>query len=324
MENPSEDKLQKQFEAAKACLESMCPPAEGTRRAAVVSSTIGALTSYRTFLSNLEGAGETAAVCGGLRGQLPDRAFEAEGQVRVLLAEGLNTLNDLRDSGVLHLSLNSFAQALDGGKLDFLAAARETVKKVQEALDLPAQFTDEALGIIERRAVTVRYERESETLVVRTGQVENGSEEARIRIAPRAGDTGRIDLQHFFGSDGGFSVYPEPAGSQGGDCHRRTGQVQPLQSIDAYSGMVGALASAREAMYRHARKVTQYGHGSTVRAQDPVVVLVVAIVVVFVALVVAALPGSPAFTFAGMSIPIGAAIAIVALVAVVVIGLLFF
>src|SRR5215467_10453964 len=112
MENPNQDTLQQKFEEAKACLERMCPPEEGKRRAAVVSFAIGALMDYQAYLSDLEGADDPAAVCGGVRGQLAERAFEAEGQLRILLAEGLSSLNDLRDSGMLQSSLNSFAQAL--------------------------------------------------------------------------------------------------------------------------------------------------------------------------------------------------------------------
>src|SRR2546423_14119964 len=121
MKNLDEDELQKQFDAAKACLERSCPAKEGTRRASVVSSAVHTLADYRAYLSELERTGNGAIGCGVLRNQLSERAFAVEGDLRILLAEGLNSLNDLRDSGMLYVSLATFSQALEGGKIDFRA-----------------------------------------------------------------------------------------------------------------------------------------------------------------------------------------------------------
>jgi hypothetical protein len=331
MPTPNEDKLQKQFEAAKACLERMCTSDEGKRRGAVVSSAVSALADYRAYLSNLESAGEAATPCSGLRGQLSERAFDAEVQVRMLLAEGLNSLNDLRDSGMFQVNLAAFAEALDSGTIDFRQTAQESVKKVQELLDLPAAFADEMLGMMERRAVTVRYERETGSLVVRGNDLGNATRETRIRVAPQAGDMGRIGLQHFFSGEGGFSIQPEPPGGASSDCHRRTGEIQQPPSIDAYSAMVATMASAREAIYSHARKVSQYGHGTLLRAKDPVVAGLVVVGVALTVLIVAAVvgtvgpggvgvggPGGPTFiTLFGMSITIAQAIGVIAVVGII-------
>jgi hypothetical protein len=316
MENANDHKLHEQFAAAKACLKRMCPPDEITRRTGVASSTVRALADYRAYLSDLEREAKSVSGCGGLRGQLADRAFAAEGQVRVLLAEGLSSLNDLRDSGVLHTSLALFAEALDDHAIDFRTAAKESVTQAQRYLQLPEAFANEALKVIERRAVPPRYEKESDTLVFKGG-VGNELTENRIRLAPRAGDMGRIGLEHFFGGAGRISIQPAPPGAQPGDCHHGAGQIGPLRSVDAYAGMVATLASTREAMYRHARKVSQYGHGTMLQAEEPVTALLVVagigltiFTVTVVASAVSLVTGGglgPTFTVGGMSFPIALA-----------------
>jgi cytochrome b subunit of formate dehydrogenase len=59
--------------------------------------------------------------------------------------------------------------------------------------------------------------------------------------------------------------------------------------------MLGGLAASREAAYRHARKVSQYGHGTGMEARDPItsafVINGVALVVVIVSGIVMAVSG---------------------------------
>lgn len=331
MESPSEDKLQKQFDAAMACLERICPRNERTRRAEVTTSTVQALADYRAYLSDLERAGDGAMGCGGLRGQLAERAFDAEGQMRVLLAEGLNSLNDIRDSGLLHASLALFAQGAESGQIDFRTAAEESVKQAQKSLDLPSGFTEEVLQILERRTITIRYERESETLVVRATGLDNEPEETRVRIAPRAGDLGRISLDHFFGDEGGFSVQAEQTRGRRGDCHSRAGRIERTQSLDAYAAYVGFLALGRETLYRHARKVSRYGHGSLLRARDPIDAAISVAIIAAIVLGVSIMAGTitavtgigPTFRLFGVTIPVALAIAVVAAIALVAVIIIF-
>jgi hypothetical protein len=328
MENPRDDKLHKQFAAAKACLEHLCPANERTRRTAVASSTVSALAGYQAYLSGVETAANGMAGC-GLHAQLAERAFEAESQLRMLIAEGLNSVNDLRDSGMLQLGLESLATAIENGEPDFRIMVEESAKQAQHLLNLPEAFTGKVLKLIDHRGITVRCDKGSQELVVRARGVENESEETRVRIKPRSGDIGRISLENFFGGEGGaFSIAPEPSGGEAADCHGRVGQMQRPKSIDAYSGMLGNLASAREAMYRHARKVMQYGHGSTLRTQDPLtvaaVVLGVAAAVYIISLILTTTGVGPSFAFGGLSLPVSFPIGLIAAIAIGVVVIAFF
>jgi hypothetical protein len=333
MKHTKEHPLQEQFETARACLERMCPPDQRNRRASIATSTVRALADYRTYLSALEQSGDGAAGCRGLRGQLVDRAFEAESHVRVLLAEGVSALNELRDSGMLYSSLRMFAEEIGDGQIDLAKSAREAVHQVQKSLDLPAAFTDEVLRMMEQHAIRVRYDKKSECLVVRTKDVADAAGEARIRIAPRAGDIGRIDLEKFFGPSGSVSMRPAPGVMGSDDCHQPKGHPRPPQSIDAYSAMLGSFAAAREAIYGHARKASRYGHGTALRAKDPVVAVLVVIGVAATVFLIAALGavftgGGPTFTLFGTSLSIAATIAVVAgvagIAAIVILALMIF
>src|SRR5262245_30890158 len=87
-------------EEALKCLDRICPPEQRLARAARVLDCVDQLKGYRDFLRQLEKDED----CAALRKQLPDRAFAAEGALRVAIAEGIKSLNDLRDSGVLSTS----------------------------------------------------------------------------------------------------------------------------------------------------------------------------------------------------------------------------
>lgn len=313
MVKKKENRPQDPFEAARACLERICPPEQAKRRAGAATSRVHALADYHAYLSSLEQTGNGATGCRGLHGQLADRAFEAESNVRMLLAEGVDSLNELRDSGMLHASLRQFAAEIGSGKIDLAASVRESVQQVKQSLDLPEAFANELLRFMEQHPISVRYDRKSETLVVRKEDDADAPAETRIRIAPRAGDLGRIDLETFFGPSGSVSVQRGPRAG-GGDCHRPKGEAQPLHSVDAYSTMLGALAASREAFYGHARKASQYGHGTELRARDPAVVGLVlvgiALTVFVVAFIVALVSGGVTVTpGGGISFPIVTAIA---------------
>ncbi|MET0533454.1 MAG: hypothetical protein ABW171_04450, partial [Steroidobacter sp.] len=67
-------------------------------------------------------------------------------------------------------------------------------------------------------------------------------------------------------------------------------------SVDAYSLILGGLAAGRELMYAHARKVSEYGHGTAVRGHDPVTSAVAgaiaAVSIAFISLIVGLVAGA--------------------------------
>ncbi len=249
-----------------------------------------ALAEYHALLADLE-SGE-ANVCDGLRAQLADRAFEAEGSLRILLAEGLRTINDLRDSGLLHATIADFGQSMasGGGLAQAFQGLRKRLKELAPAF--PDAALDEASLAIQRRELTLEYDGESNALILRGNHPFTGAPAVtRVRLAPQAGDVGRIGLDDFFGATGRTGVHASLPTFAPPDCHHRTdvvGATDDRESIDVYASCVASLALARESMYRHARKVSDFGHSRTaLRARDPGTATIIGLVVACVGAVIA-------------------------------------
>lgn len=277
MTSGSNDSLRHRLDKGRACLEQLYPSSEGTRRAKVVAEGVQRLADYRKYLAALEGA---SGLCPGLQGQLGDRAFDAEATFRVMLAETVQTLNDLRDSGLLHAQLAGFAAAL-GGEEKSLAGTYPQMKEElsKTPIHLPDEFDQELHATFQHQDVYVRHDAESGVIVVRGKKAAGGAPvTTRIRLAPQVGDLGRIGLDQFFGANGSGGLSASQPIPTPPDCHhqlKRT-EAEPSPTVDVYSALLGGLATARESMYRHARKVSEYGHGKAmVRAHDPVTVGVI-------------------------------------------------
>jgi divalent metal cation (Fe/Co/Zn/Cd) transporter len=136
-------------------------------------------------------------------------------------------------------------------------------------------------------------------------------------------------VDQFFGAGDPFRIHGELVIGPPSDCHERASidaEPESARTIDAYAGAVGGMATAREAMYRHARKVSQYGHGNALRGDDPVTtataVAITAAVVAFVAFVVGGATGGTVATigFSIAGVALAAAIIIVILLGV---GIIF-
>jgi hypothetical protein len=100
----------------------------------MTSDGVRQLVDYRAYLAAVEAKSDVG--CVGLRGQLAERAFAAEGIFRVLLAEGLKSLNDLRDSGMLHAGLSEFARTLEGGTRTYPECFGKRVRSSRTGLSL--------------------------------------------------------------------------------------------------------------------------------------------------------------------------------------------
>jgi hypothetical protein len=268
---------------------TLVSPEEHERRVAVVGDALNHLDDYRSYLKALEAGDDRSR---GLRPQLTDRAFGAEAAFRVLLAEGLNTVNDLRDTGNLHAVLAHASESLaaDGEKgLD------ATIERAKERLakafpNAPTKYLDEAVSIFKRRKMTIDHDDAANVMRIRGPSPTGGEVDTRVRLEPQAGDLGRVGVSDFFGGSGRVGIHPNIPTYVPPDCHIRPGLVAGVvkaESVDAYSAIVGGLAAGRESMYRHARKVAAYGHrGGTDKAHDPVTIIVGIIIAVGVGLVI--------------------------------------
>jgi hypothetical protein len=271
------DALRERAAAAQKCFERLCPAAERQRRAAVAREMVQNLSDYRAYLAELQPDGP----CDGLRRQLGDRAFEAEEHLRILLAEGLKCVNDLRDSGWLYAGMTEFANWAHG-RQDLAAIVRAAERRrPEEGDDLPPGLLHEFAGQLERRKPVFAYDRDAGLLsVTSTSSIDGNSAVSRVRLAPQAGDLGRVGVGQFFSASGRGGIYAREPVFVPSDCHHLQTRPAIDETVDLYASLVASLALARESMYRHARKVAEFGHGgATVRAQDPVAAIVVGAVI---------------------------------------------
>ena len=147
----------------------------------------------------------------------------------------------------------------------------------------------------------------ADTLVVRRVGVADGEPQTiGVRISRQAGDLGRISVKEFFGADKTFGIRGAPMFAAPVDCHQRQRPVgagsDAVQTIAVYTAIVGAMATAREAIYRHARKVSQFGHGTALQSKDPVTVATAVAVVAVAVSIIGLIVGGVAAGTAGTTI----------------------
>ena len=163
----------------------------------------------------------------------------------------------------------------------------------EQAPAFPDAALDQAWLAIEQRKLTVEYDDESSTLTLRGSRSFTGTSAAtKLRLVPQAGDLGRIDIDDFFGSSGLPGVHAGIPTFAPADCHHRPELLiasDDSEGLDVYATCVASLALARESMYRHARKVSEFGHSPTaVRARDPATAIGIGLLVAFVGVVITA------------------------------------
>ena len=276
-------------DAARTCLGRFASQEELGRRARVAAETLSRLEEYRGFLGDLEKTDS----CPGLTNQLADRAFDAERHFRVLLAEGVRSVNDLRDSGLLYPLLAEFGDAAreKGGEglRERMAAAK---KEFSAAFpDISTRYFDEAVEMLAHRKIEVTRDLRADVLRIKAPNLAGGeATEMKVRLKPQAGDLGRISVAEFFGAGGQVGLQAHASVMLPFDCHHRPAGsriFEKVRSVDPYNALLGGLAAGRESMYRHARKVSAFGHGeSMVRVEDPVTIIVAVIIAVGVGLVI--------------------------------------
>jgi hypothetical protein len=230
-----------------------------------------------------------------MRAQVADRAFEAEADARVLIAETLTALNDLRDAGLLHVGLKDFALGAVGEKGLNPAALIRAAKDCEGASAFPPGMLDEMAGDLERRNVSISYDKDANALALTgRGLLDPHARVTRVRLDPRPGDFGRVGVDEFFSASARHSFHTtQPAYAPPGFHHQEPASGSDQVTLDLYSSVVASLAYARELMYRHARKVSEYGHGrATLRANDPAIASAFALLIVGVGLVAAGSSGA--------------------------------
>jgi hypothetical protein len=275
-----------------------------------VATTFSQLRAYRTLLQSVEHMNqEQRDRCPGLAEAITDRAYDAEAGLRVLFAHGLQTTNELRDTGELYRSLQSLGNdALDSESL--ASRVDDHVERAGEQYgDDMAEMLREAASLVREAKLSLRLS--EQRIVLERPSVTGGTEEIGIALQREAGQLGRVSVERFFSPDVAHTTIWPGRLYLPNDCHHRPLVVdrRPERIVDAYGGVVAGMASAKGAFYQHARRTEEIGHRG-MRGEDPVTaVILIAIAVVGVGLIIyGAVTGNGALIAFGAILVIGAAL----------------
>ncbi|MFL5963801.1 MAG: hypothetical protein ACJ757_13005 [Gaiellaceae bacterium] len=293
-----------------SCAEILRDPQADANRLAAVESTFKQLRGYRSLLQSVEQMNrDERDECPGLAEAITDRAYDAEAATRLLFAHGLQTANELRDTGELYRSLRGLA----GDGLDSEALATRLDEQVEEAGhkhgDDIADLLREAASLVRETELSLRLS--EQRIVLERPDLSGGTEEVGIALERQAGQLGRVSVERFFSPDAAHATIWPGRLYLPQDCHHRplVTSRHPETLVDAYSGIVTGMASAKGALYQHARRTEEIGHRG-MRGEDPITaVVLIAIAVVGVGLIIyGAVTGNGALIAFGAILVIGAAL----------------
>lgn len=232
--------------------------------------------------------------CQRLGRVLADRAYEAEKNARILISIGIDSLNQLADTGVLYQGIREASRDVASNR-DRVQGALKKLRRVLKASveTLDTGFIVEVEKLLQHRRVVIQHHDESLEVSVLTRDGES-RQFAIVSKPPNSGRLGRVNGQEFFNGSKNGSITSQAPIIGLDDCHHKDQRVRNRLSrhLDPYNSLIGNLALAKEMMYNHARRVDELGitafQGNT--GDDQCNALIVALVCV-VALVIAAAVG---------------------------------
>jgi hypothetical protein len=226
--------------------------------------------------------------------QVVERSFDAERHLRVLLKEGLDTLNELVDSGGMESAIKTGTAFFEQGRT-FAEVLGEGFELAQEALKqrYPEQefgFLDEGMQRLREHKVSISSERGR--LLVQMTPADGRERRFFIDPQPQPGQLGRISSSAFFNpriAGGIYSNVPPIFVPEG--CHHHNQVVALAETatpgtLDVYGSLVGGFGVAKGSMYHHARKTDEIGL-SRFRGNDPVTAVLIIGAVVAATLIIA-------------------------------------
>jgi hypothetical protein len=253
------------------CLDALVSLDGAVDRLRIASVAASFLRSYRDRFHKLER-------CNGMGRQLAEGTFEAERHLRIILKVGLDSLNDLMDSGNLTASFrgllsnqtaNDVPQAYDRTFGEALKGAPKLLTEHFEGLD--TSFFEDAMKIGSDQHLELHRDKESLQIHLKTA--DGRQDRVTIGVTPRPGNLGRISSRQFFGRGGGTCAVLRDSSVIQDDCHHRKQGLSlgtSAHSVDVYGGILHSFATARDSMYRHARIVDEFG-AAYIRGNDLVI-----------------------------------------------------
>jgi hypothetical protein len=293
------------------CRDLLHDEAQLERRVETALESFTKLRAYGDLLDGVETMeAEEHDRCPGLADALTDQAYEAEAAGRVLIAAGVQTANELRDSGHLYEAVQALAGELKVADSDELASWLE-----REHDEIRDRYGEVAGNAIQEAADRVRQAKlaitsSDQRLVLTRPAAQRKLEEVALAFGPQPGQRGRVSVADFFSPDPAVArvwpgrLYLPP------DCHHRPVRVraEDIGVVDAYAGVLAGLAATKGSLYQHARRVDEVGHRG-MRGNDPVSAILIGIAVVgAVVAIVGAATGNTGLIAFGVLLIVGAAL----------------
>jgi hypothetical protein len=222
----------------------------------VLLARMSVVMETRRHLADLQKLLEPRQPCYSRRAG--EKAFQVEAHVRLAIAAGIETLNELADTGELEAMLNGAMAQVRKAPLD----ARALAERLVACRDLAVEhlgweissILDEAAELVARHQISIGA---LEDHLVYTVRDEQGERRVAVTAAPRAGQKARISLDDFFatpGSLGSVASVLEP------DCHHRVQNPAPSTiPTGLYDLAIDGFAVVRETTYRFARELEAHG-----------------------------------------------------------------
>lgn len=269
------------------CLAAISDKSTIQQRMQVAANAFNRLTTLNERLDELRTLVTQDPGCASaINAAATTLTFDAEAHVRAALNVGLDTFNELRNSGVFagylaqvpHMDLptNTLVNAFSGFAADF----PKTFPGVSPAVfHFGAKyFQDNAVSArIDAGILTVKWTPQGSTT---PAQLRLATADPKVSLAT-------IPAADFFDPK---TVAINPTTIAVSDCHRDHPAPLPIPEIpNTYASFIAVLIGARDKMYTYARRVQYYGLGGPEGGQIGAVVGVIIAIAVAIASLIASI-----------------------------------
>lgn len=242
-----------------SCFALISDPTRLAERTQRMDACVTELANYYELLKRARSETERRGC--DLGSMVSERAYVAERGVRMMIADSLATLNDLRDSRELELGFAETAEVIskvgtDAFTAECYARVRAVADEVSARLHLPPnELITRVLGDLPEIGRIGAADDNEVVLEVRQGEA---WEEIRLHAKPAQYQRRRVSVQEFFAPD--LTLGPV--------ARAQFNKLEAGSSDDVYWQLVSALLVFREEMYAHARRMAAFGPGTT-SGNDP-------------------------------------------------------
>jgi hypothetical protein len=271
--------VKREKECDGVAYEELLDTATAKRRLRRIVDAALTVEEYGRAHDRVVAAGEEQPSCRpGLRAGLADRAYAMEDAVRSLLADHLDTLNELRDAGALGRMVDEATGVYAKHDWDWRRILDEVIEGDGEELGIEPELLKRAAERAQDLDLAL-MPGDEESIGAEVTEMSGERRRFLVRGRPRPGDLARVSTEQLLGGGGAGVVAAMPVAVLSNCHHRDSGIAFRPEMIDLYGTNVAALAYVRENAYLHARTMDELGP-SAFRGEDPATAIGVGILIV--------------------------------------------